>query len=104
MKACPKNWPYLEASKSCGAVWADWLKRLKEVYGEFQTAKLLEVDGDGKPRVPAYFQLICIDNLNSINASTHDHEEARADYNKPVARTTYDGLSKTGGLPKSSRS
>ena len=94
-KAVAKPWPDLKGFHGCGAGWTTWTEGLKSIYKYYTEQGLLETAADKVKRVPACYQVICIDNLNSVGALIPKGEIERLECKKLASRkplTTLEGF------------
>ena len=98
--AVKQRWPKLQGVRGCGAGWADWIEGMKKVLGQARENSILECDPDGVCRAPAYYHVICLDNLNTIDALTPEEEKSVLNIKlagrKPL--TTFEGSINNGIL------
>ena len=71
------RWHNLTGVHGCGAGWADWIEGMHIVTNKAIGDTILEFDPDGEERFPAWYHVVCFDNLNSLDANTPEEETKR---------------------------
>ena len=99
--AVKHRWRNLKGVHGCGVGWAHWIENMKKVIDQAKEEKILEKDPDSVLRLPAYYHVIRLGNLNTINALTPEGEQRRLTCNKVANRrplTTFEGFMENGLL------